>query len=693
MNGAIHPDATRPVQLGRRSLASLALLALAVRCLHLFAMRGDILFSVAVGDGPAYLETARAVARGEWVGPSVFEQAPLYPYLLGIAMMFGAGELMTLRVLQALLGAATCALLAAAATRLFRNRRVGHGTGLGLALYAPAVHYESLIDKTALAAFLVALLALALARFQDQRRWVDASLASVALAGLALTRENLLLLLPAVALWILCGWRAQPFGRRAAWVAVLACGPVAALALSAAHNQAASGELVFGRAQLGANLWIGNHEGADGLYTPMQSGRGSFRQEGSDARRLAEERAGRSLGAREVSKSWIHLASSWLTANPAAALALYAKKLRWIASDREWMDAASYEVFRDRSWLLKGLGIPFRFGLLLPLALFGMFSRRWPRERWALPFLWVGVALLSLLPFFVLGRFRLPLAMSLLPFAVVALLELPALRQRRSRALLASGASLVALVIAFLPVGDVERPLSDTWVEVGSVLREQDRSEEALAAFRTAVAADPDNAEANFNLGLVLVEGGEVADARALLERAARKVPEWRHEARILLINAYLARQTQSDSQKARKLLNALQAESPHQATLWVEIGRLERVMGRIDAAEDAYRRALALDPGQADAHNNLGWLLASQDREEEAARHFEQALQRDPNHLRALINLGWLRARASRIELRDGREAKRLAQQAARQLGDRNPELAELFEAAEVELLRQQSD
>jgi tetratricopeptide (TPR) repeat protein len=72
----------------------------------------------------------------------------------------------------------------------------------------------------------------------------------------------------------------------------------------------------------------------------------------------------------------------------------------------------------------------------------------------------------------------------------------------------------------------------------------------------------------------------------------------------------------------------------------WFQLGLdLEAV----DASEarDAYRRALALDPSDADSHVNLGRLLQEQGRMEEAARHYREALRLTPRHATAAFNLG----------------------------------------------------
>ena len=59
------------------------------------------------------------------------------------------------------------------------------------------------------------------------------------------------------------------------------------------------------------------------------------------------------------------------------------------------------------------------------------------------------------------------------------------------------------------------------------------------------------------------------------------------------------------------------------------------------ERAKAAYRRALLLDPGFADAHANLGRLLYDQGALKDAARHFGEAYAKDPTHATAAYNLG----------------------------------------------------
>src|SRR5499427_7222779 len=108
----------RSVMRGRRfSIALFAIfaLALAVRLLHVWQIRRSPFFDVLMGDSRGYDEWARRIAAGDWIGRDVFYQAPLYPYFLGVIYAIAGRHLLLVRVVQAVIGSASCVFLALAA--------------------------------------------------------------------------------------------------------------------------------------------------------------------------------------------------------------------------------------------------------------------------------------------------------------------------------------------------------------------------------------------------------------------------------------------------------------------------------------------------------------------------------------------------------------------------------------------------
>jgi len=85
-----------------------------VRLLHIWQIRAAPFFSALMGDSHGYDEWAQRIAAGDWLGHEVFYQAPLYPYLLGVTYAIAGRSLLVVRIVQALIGSASCVLLALA---------------------------------------------------------------------------------------------------------------------------------------------------------------------------------------------------------------------------------------------------------------------------------------------------------------------------------------------------------------------------------------------------------------------------------------------------------------------------------------------------------------------------------------------------------------------------------------------------
>jgi tetratricopeptide (TPR) repeat protein len=112
----------------------------------------------------------------------------------------------------------------------------------------------------------------------------------------------------------------------------------------------------------------------------------------------------------------------------------------------------------------------------------------------------------------------------------------------------------------------------------------------------------------------------------------------------------------------------------------WYERG-LELEKDSPDRAREAYRRALALEPGHADAHVNLGRLLHEEGLLGEAEGHYRAAAAAEPGNGRALYNLGVALEDQGRADA--AVEAYETALSLDPELGVAHFNLSRLFEAA----------
>lgn len=137
----------------------------------------------------------------------------------------------------------------------------------------------------------------------------------------------------------------------------------------------------------------------------------------------------------------------------------------------------------------------------------------------------------------------------------------------------------------------------------GQLGRTQDAANELQEAIRLA----PGEAEYHFQLGLAWNELNEPAKALAELETAAKLNP---HHARALY-NLGLARYAAGNSAGAIAALSDAEKADPHDPGIPYAQATILAQLGRLDEARQAARRALAIDPQDADAIHLLEQLGA----------------------------------------------------------------------------------
>src|ERR1700733_9329818 len=79
----------------------------------------------------------------------------------------------------------------------------------------------------------------------------------------------------------------------------------------------------------------------------------------------------------------------------------------------------------------------------------------------------------------------------------------------------------------------------------------------------------------------------------------------------------------------------------PHSAGIWRRRGDAELAAGDCTAAADSYRRAIAIEPDNPRAHNNLGQALMRLERRAEAIASYRRATQLAADYAVAYNNLG----------------------------------------------------
>ena len=634
-----------------------------------------------MGDGQSYHAWGLEIAGGDWLGGETFYQAPLYPYFLGLVYTLFGPSLLAVRLCQIVLGSAACALLAAAGNRLF-SRPAGIVAGVMPAVYAPAIFFDGLVQKTALGLFLLSLLLALLARLVTEpgrpRAWLWPG---VVLGALVLTRENALVFAAVLLGWLVVS---RDTGRRhLARAGALTLGLALVLLPVAARNQAVGGEFLLTTAQFGPNFYIGNNPDADGTYRPLVPGRGDPRFERRDATQIAEREVGAALTPGQVSSYWTGRALEYVRTQPGDWLRLTGRKVMLTLNGSEVADTEDQLSHADWSLPLRLAGHVWHFGLLAPLGVAGI-CLTWGRRRQLRPFhLMLAAYAASVVAFAVMGRYRHPLAPLLMLFAAAGAAAVWELARRgkrtgRTRQTAWAGAAAAGLlVVCNWPVLSMSDMRAITALNVGTELQAEGRLDEAVEQYRQVLALTPDDALAHSNLGTALAAQGRLDEAVGHYERALALAPG-DADAHSNLGNALLSLGRADEG--VASLRRALDVD-PGSAEAHAALGIALHDSGELDDAIVHLRRAIDLGVVAAELHNRLGIALGSAGRLDAAAVEFRRALDLEPGHIDAHANLGTALQMQGRLDeaVAQFREALRVAPD--------HPDLQARLDAALAEL------
>jgi tetratricopeptide (TPR) repeat protein len=172
---------------------------------------------------------------------------------------------------------------------------------------------------------------------------------------------------------------------------------------------------------------------------------------------------------------------------------------------------------------------------------------------------------------------------------------------------------------------------------LGNVLRQEGKMDEAIPHYQKAVLIRPDYAQAHNNLGKALLLKGKVDEAISHFQNALQIRPDY-PETRVNLGEALFQKGKVDEAIVQYQI--ALQI-NPGYADGQFDLGNALLQKGRMDEAISHYQKALEIKPDFAEAHINLGNILLQKGEMDEAITHFKKAVQIRPNYAQAHNNLG----------------------------------------------------
>jgi len=461
--------------------------AFVVRLVYVSQLGDAPFFYNPVGDSKIYHERALEIAAGDLVGrDAYFHSSPFYPYFLALVYRVFGVNLWLVRLIQIIIGSLNCVLVYWLARRLAGELRGPPLlAGLFAAFYGTLVFFDGDLLMITLVLFFVLLSVLLLVTGDDLWRasretgkhrsrdgsgaetarphgeenitasrfpvWALFLIAGVSLGVAGLGKPNVLVFAPFALWWILTGFQRGIIPQRWPFAVVFTVGVLVAVLPITARNYAVSGDFVLVSSNAGVNLFIGNNDQATGIFLlPPGSG-----LENTHLYLSSRDTAGQALGEKNlrpsaVSRYWAGRALDYIREEPADAVRLLAKKFVLFWNQYEIPNHHNrYFIGIYYAPLLKHLFIG--FWLITPLSMIGLFfltGNGENRRVFRLYFGFILVYMISLIPFFVTARYRLPVVPFLIVFASLGVFELARWAARRPFRRIAAGLITAAVAAA-----------------------------------------------------------------------------------------------------------------------------------------------------------------------------------------------------------------------------------------------------
>jgi predicted O-linked N-acetylglucosamine transferase (SPINDLY family) len=182
----------------------------------------------------------------------------------------------------------------------------------------------------------------------------------------------------------------------------------------------------------------------------------------------------------------------------------------------------------------------------------------------------------------------------------------------------------------------------------------------ALPFFKTALEANPSNAQFWYSHIVALIKLARLMDAKVLLDQAklkgikgadfdlleqklnyANKDLSIKLDQADTYFNIGIALQQQNKLEEAVEAYKKALSIKPDYANAYYNMGIALKKQNKLEEAVEAYKKALSIKPDYANAHNNIGIAHKDQGNLEEAVEAYKKALSIKPDYANAYCNMG----------------------------------------------------
>ncbi|MBL7043754.1 MAG: tetratricopeptide repeat protein [Pirellulaceae bacterium] len=200
-----------------------------------------------------------------------------------------------------------------------------------------------------------------------------------------------------------------------------------------------------------------------------------------------------------------------------------------------------------------------------------------------------------------------------------------------------------------------------SYMRAGNYPLQYDDLPAAARAYQKALQLNPRNADALNNMGLVLMEQEKFEEARTYIAKAIEYRPDHKESYQnlgIILYNQHKLQEAVAQWHEALRI-------DPNYFEAHVTLGLACLEVSKFKEANDHFRNAIRLSPSDPFMQYHVGLTFYKQGDHTQAAVHYSLALEIKPDHFESLLGLATIRATSQDSALRDGEEAVQLATKA----------------------------
>ncbi|MCP4622226.1 MAG: tetratricopeptide repeat protein [bacterium] len=421
--------------------------------------------------------------------------------------------------------------------------------------------------------------------------------------GLAsLVRENFLVAFPLIIVWLWLTTDRFSLKKRVIITCFFIIGTSTVLGSTLVRNRIVGSDWVLVTCQGGQNFYIGNHQdNPRGIYRAPDFVRANPLFERDDFMAEARNRTGKTgMMPSELSSFWYGEAFKEIRSHPDLFVKRTLYKIILLFNFAEIPDNLNFYFFQKHFSTIMKLPM-LTFGLVCPLGLLGLIFALFDKKGRLLAGFFVLYSV-TLVMFFLFGRYRLALAPPLLIFGSYFIIRLWELLSNRNYRTFAIWLFALVVVIIFTHLPLKQSNLGASYSNLGTTYLRMGKIDKAIECFELALLKDPYNQNYLLDLGTVKFQAGDINGAVLALRTDQEANPDF-IPAYLILGQIYYV---QGDYEKALEQFQEAQRLDSLDITAYLGKALSLEAIGHYNKAIENYKMALDLDPENDLAINGM---------------------------------------------------------------------------------------